>query len=371
MRRLLPYDSLLILPVLLLLGLTGYAWASHVWTWPHVECLLAATGIAGGYVIVHVWRHLDLNRPAPNAPRYPSLGAANLITASRGLLLAFLVGFMCSGRPNSPLGWVPGILFTLNILADFADGIVARVTHRASLLGAHLDMHFDSLGVLLAALLVVRFGQMPPWFVLVGLARYLFLAGETLLRFMGRPTHPMPPSPTRRALAGIQMSFLAVALYPVVSPQATRIVGTFLFFPFMLGFVRDFLAVAGWSWPTESRWLRLSYWRRHALPLARLGTGGLLLWYTWRVCPTLAPHVSTTTLVLQGVLGFLLVAGVMTRLAAAIFLGVLAVHLTVMPSHFFHILLAAGGTVAILWGGGQYSLWTPDETLFLRRLGAS
>ncbi len=370
MRRFLNRDMLL-LSGMVVIGLGGTAWAAHVWAWPHATCALGLSALLAAHVIHEIWQHRHLNRAHEHAEPYPSLGPANFITAGRGLLIALLAGFLCTGTPPSPLHWVPGLLFTLNILADFSDGIVARVTRRPSLLGAHLDMHLDSLGVLTAALLVVRLGQMPGWYALVGLARYIFLAGEALLRALGHPTRPMPPSPTRRALAGIQMIFLALALYPFFTPPATELIGTLLFLPFILGFVRDFLVIAGWTWPVESAWFRLATWRRHALPLTRWLTGSLLLWYTWAAYPTLRAYVPLHTILLQTLVALLLLSGITARLDAALILAIVALHTTLLPDHTLHLLLAAGGTAILLWGGGRYSLWTPDETLFLTRLGAS
>ncbi|NPA91697.1 MAG: CDP-alcohol phosphatidyltransferase family protein [Chloroflexi bacterium] len=365
------YRDMFLLPVMAAMGLGGAAWAAHIWAWPRATCAIGLSAILAAHVIHEAWRHQHLNRAAAHTDPYPTLGPANLITAGRGLLIALMAGFLCSGAAPSPLRWAPGILFTLNILADFADGIVARVTRRPSLLGAHLDMHLDSLGVLIAAILVVRLGQMPWWYALVGLARYIFLAGEALLRALGRPIRPLPPSPTRRALAGVQMTFLALALYPVFTPPATEIVGTFLFLPFILGFVRDFLAIAGWTWPVESAWFRLTTWRRHALPLTRWLTGSLLLWYTWAAYPTLRAYLPLHVIILQTLVALLLLSGITARLDAALILAIVALHTTLLPGHTLHLLLAAGGTAILLWGGGRYSLWTPDETLFLTRLGAS
>ena len=321
--------------------------------------------------IVHeVIAHEHLNRPNPRAPLYPTLGAANVLTLFRGVLIAFLAGFLVSGLPPKPFRWVPGFLFTTAILLDFLDGIVARLTRRPSLLGQHLDMHLDSIGVLVAALLVVRIGHMPWWYALVGLARYLFLLGEALLRRAHRPLHPLPPSPTRRLLAGSQMVFLAVALYPQGAHPGVRLVGTFLSVPFLLGFVRDFLAVAGWTGNTLARRLNSDLWPQGILSLVRWGTGLLLLVYTWRVAPVLSAHMTPLSVFGHLLLAFLLVGGVLVRLNAALLLAIVAVHVTFMPEHVWHLLLLIGGTTVFLGGGGRYSLWTPDDTLFLKRLGA-
>jgi CDP-diacylglycerol--glycerol-3-phosphate 3-phosphatidyltransferase len=95
---------------------------------------------------------------------------------------------------------------------DFLDGYVARVTHRTSRLGEILDMHWDGFGVLVASWLLVLYGQVQAWYLVVGLARYLFVAGMQIRERRGLTNYPLPPSMTRRAMAGAQMGFIAVVL---------------------------------------------------------------------------------------------------------------------------------------------------------------
>ena len=55
--------------------------------------------------------------------------------------------------------------YTAAILADYADGFVARRTGRSTALGMDLEGELDSLGVLAASLLIVVWGRMPVWFL--------------------------------------------------------------------------------------------------------------------------------------------------------------------------------------------------------------
>ncbi len=351
--------------------LTWWGWQTARWGLPLWECGLALSALMGLYILWDAYRHRDLNRAAPDAPHYPSLGAANVLSLTRGLLLAWLAGFLCTGWP--PAGWprwLPGILFAIAILADFADGLLARLTSRPSLLGKHLDLHLDSLGVLIAALVVVRLGQMPWWFALTGLARYLSLAGEALLRARGVRLRPLPPSASRRAFAGVIMGLLAALLYPVFRPPATVVVGTFVFVPFILGFVRDFLAVAGFRWAEEAPWMRLSFWQPVVLPLVRVATGLWAFWLGWGQA-VLSGTCPTPTYRALGTLGLLLAWGVLPRFTAAALLVLLAWPLAAVVTLPSYILLAAGAAVALLWGGGNHCLWAPDDYLFLHRVGGA
>ncbi len=62
-------------------------------------------------------------------------------------------------------------------MVDLLDGYVARVTRRESRLGAILDMEFDGLGILIASAVAVQYDKIPAWYLLLGVARLLFVAG--------------------------------------------------------------------------------------------------------------------------------------------------------------------------------------------------
>ncbi|MCZ7668816.1 MAG: hypothetical protein M5U34_17250 [Chloroflexi bacterium] len=54
-------------------------------------------------------------------------------------------------------------------------------------------MEFDGLGILLVSLLAVWYGQLPGWYLLIGLARYFFVFGLWLRQKRHLPHHAMPP----------------------------------------------------------------------------------------------------------------------------------------------------------------------------------
>ena len=164
------------------------------------------------------WRNLDAQPPPGGKRLLPSLGWGNRLTLLRGVLVGGMLGFLFLPRPAGLAGLDPGhSVHACQTSADFFDGYVARVTDHATRLGEILDMSFDGLGVLVASVLAVQYGQAPAWYLLVGAARYLFLAGEWLRRRLGRPIYPIPPSLNRRVFAGLQMGFLAAVLLPLIS----------------------------------------------------------------------------------------------------------------------------------------------------------
>jgi CDP-diacylglycerol--glycerol-3-phosphate 3-phosphatidyltransferase len=207
---------------------------------------LLVSALVAAYALAYTWRNLGSNMPSDGHVPFPDLGLANAVTLLRGGLIAMIAGFVCFGRPSGAILWAPAVLYTIAAAMDGLDGKIARATGRVSRLGISLDMEFDSIGVLVASAVAVRYGQLPVWYIFVGLARYLFLAGTWVLKVAGRTPAPLPPSRFRRFMAGTMMTFLALSLYPVFPPYLLLIFGAAVFVPFAFGFVRDFLYVGGW-----------------------------------------------------------------------------------------------------------------------------
>jgi CDP-diacylglycerol--glycerol-3-phosphate 3-phosphatidyltransferase len=93
----------------------------------------------------------------------------------------------------------------------------------------------------------VSWGRLPPWYLLVGAAYYLFHAALWLRRRLGLPVHLERVRPKRmtRIFAGLQMTLVSVALAPIVSPNVTAIAATILMMPTLIFFARDWLIAIG------------------------------------------------------------------------------------------------------------------------------
>lgn len=202
--------------------------------------VVAASGVAA--VVGFAGLRADRNRPAEGRRAFESLGVANAVTLCRGALVAFLAGLLVV---PTPFGWLPALLYGSVAALDALDGAIARLRGRTTLLGASLDMNVDAAGLLVAALVGVVAGSLPPWYLLVGVARYLFLLGERVRRRRGLPVFELPHSTTRRVLAGVQMATTAVALAPVVPRWAAWTLATATMLPFLGNFLRDWFVVSG------------------------------------------------------------------------------------------------------------------------------
>lgn len=133
---------------------TGVAgWVGSLWP------LLAAGGGLLGGLVVGSWR-----RWTPDGV----FGAANTVTALRTAGLAAMPAM--AGSPEGLVGLGGGVL-----LADGADGWLARRRNRSSIFGAFFDKEADSLFLLVLCAAAVAEGCVPVWVIGAGLLRYAFV----------------------------------------------------------------------------------------------------------------------------------------------------------------------------------------------------
>jgi CDP-diacylglycerol--glycerol-3-phosphate 3-phosphatidyltransferase len=355
---------------------------AYAWRW----AVLAGLGLV--YALWLLGRGLKDNHRPAEMLLLPTLGVGNAVTLLRGLLIGLLAGFLFSPRPPGELAWAPALLYTLAIIADYLDGYLARITHHATLLGATLDMEFDALGMLVAATLAVGYGQTPAWYLLPGLARYLFVFGMAWRRRQGQPVYPLVHKASRRILAGFQMSFTSVLLWPLFSPPATILAGVVFTLPFMAGFTEDWLLVSGRIGPAS----RL-YWETKRvvagvatgwLPvLLRLilvvivvgssipGPGSAPDWMALFAPPEGpgAPWVRIILGLVAAIAVVMLALGAAGRLAA---LGLLVVACAAILARGLDAgngLALACAIAIMLLGSGAFSIWRPEDALLSRRAG--
>jgi CDP-diacylglycerol--glycerol-3-phosphate 3-phosphatidyltransferase len=344
------------------------AWSpGYAWQWIFQAALLSV------FPLAVLWRGLPLNRRPGEDRLLPTLGAGNLLSTTRGILIAGLGGFLFLPRPGSWVGWIPACLYTVAALADLFDGYLARRFKQETWLGETLDMSFDGLGVFVGSLLIVQYGQAPWFYLLVGLARYLFLIGIWIRRRLGKPVYELAERPARRPLAGAQMGFIAAALSPVFSPPGIALAATLFALPFLVSFLRDWLTVSGAFIPASHRGRSGRLVERKS-PLAelfrwsplilRIFAAGLLA--AWMSGPG---DVSPGLMTLAVLGGFMLAAGAAGRLAALIVLFVIGINLGPVAPGILDILLIAVTIILFHAGSGPWSLWVPERRLLDRRLG--
>lgn len=352
------------------------------WAWGARPAMnwLGVSAVGAGYLLWVLWRGLPENRPLDGGALFPTLGAANLLTVLRGLAVAALMGFLLRPWPEGFLRWIPGALFLFGVSLDYVDGYVARTTQRVSRLGERLDMSQDGFSVLVGTLLGLRYGQLPWWYLPVGLARLSFLAGLAWRQRRNLPVFDLPSRASRRALAGGQMGLVAVVLFPIFSPPGTHVVATVFMLPFLAGFLRDWiLAVRGHvPWAAD----RILGFRPANLPwipvLLRLFAvsllGGLLFAMIPSGPPAAVPLANSVVspgwmvawaLVLIGML-LMGLAGRVAALGAMLFGGVRQAQAGINAEIFLLLIVAA---MLFFTGPGSFSLWRPEERVITHRPG--
>lgn len=365
---------------LALLG-AGYSLLQDWWQPALAGRWFLLAGAAAAYLMWVFWRGLAYNYRAGEGLLLPHLGAGNTLTLVRGLLVAGVAGFLFSPAPPGALAWAPGLLFTLAMVADYFDGYLARVTRHATRLGEILDMSFDSLAVLAGVALAVQYGQAPAWYLLVALARYIFLAGIWLRHRSGRPVYDLPPSARRRGFAGLQMGFVAALLMPVFTPPGTHLAAALFALPVLASFARDWLIVSGSLVPpdggTAPGWRAVLRWLPVALRLAAAGLLAALLagrfldfsnqvgLYAGRGLP--APQAGLLLLgLLEAIVLLLVLLGAAGRVAAALGLLALGLHQALAGLSPAQLALLVVYTALLFMGSGALSLWKPEDRFIYR-----
>jgi CDP-diacylglycerol--glycerol-3-phosphate 3-phosphatidyltransferase len=370
---------------LLLLGyqLLRTEWhLSYAWRWT-----MAAAGILA-YELWLLWRGLKDNRLRGGSTLLPTLGVGNILTMLRGLALGLLAGFLFSPWPPGRLAWMPAMLYTMAIIADYLDGYLARITHRATVLGENLDIEFDALGMLIAISLAVHYAQLPGWYLLLGLSRYLFLLGIWWRKQQGKPVYDLPPSAHRRMVAGFQMVFMSVMLWPVVYPPLTTLAGVVFAIPFVASFTRDWFVVSGRIDPASHAYLearqRIAVVMTRWLPLLlRIGVVtaavGFVLPALWSAPERVAsfawpggplPGVTTTIISAVAIVASVMLAlGGAGRLAALGLLIAASTNILSRGLYIYNGFMLTGAIALIFLGSGAFSCWRPEDVVLGRRAG--
>jgi phosphatidylglycerophosphate synthase len=173
------------------------------------------------------------------------LSAATGVTLARGLLISLVAGFALGPAPIGPALWLPGVVYGLAALADRLDGALARRMGAVTALGAKLDVTTDAVGLLVAPLVGVRWGRLPPWYLALAFAYPLFRVALRLRRARGLAVFPerLRLDPRARFFAGVQMIVVAVALLPLLPRSVAWTVATLAMLPTVALFVGEWRLV--------------------------------------------------------------------------------------------------------------------------------
>lgn len=359
--------------VLLALGLAlGYAWS-----WAAATQWILQAGLLWILVLFETERQLPLNCKAPGTEMYPRLGVANRLTIMRGWLIACTGGFLFQEYPPGMVALAPAVFYAISAIIDRIDGYAARRSGQVSRMGAKLDTVFDALGLAIAPLLAVLYGKIHWSYLSVSFAYYLFQLGLMYRRRIGMQVLELQPKLSRRTIAGFQMGFIAVILFPVFEPPATIIAGFVFMLPVLGGFFLDWLSVSG-RFSEKFRGHKEIMERGEKFisvftqPLARLILAGSILMWLLRYPWGGASSEGAIQLVQYGmaVCGILLMLGVLGRIFALLLLMLLGWHYTMHLMGVLDCILLSTTVWILVLGSGRFSLYTWDEEWVNRYDGA-
>jgi CDP-diacylglycerol--glycerol-3-phosphate 3-phosphatidyltransferase len=349
---------------------------------------LGLATLIAGFSLAFLKRNLSRNRAIAGGSPHADFGAGTLATLLRGLLLAAAAGFLFSPRPSGGLAWAPAILFATAELLDYLDGYLARQSGRQSELGEAFDLGLDNLGMLIGSALAVWYRVLPWPFLVIGFAGLLFQLGRWAQRRSGREVRELPPSRSRRPIAGLMMGFLSAMLWPIVGPPATTLAGLFFLAPFLASFARDWLVVSGLVDPTSEGYRRArSLARTVLLRWVPVPARAVMVLSLVAGVSTNAGRLSARAMLFQQaglpfgertvglflileVLGALLIGlGIAGRAAAFVLLFPVGFTIVAVGLTDGSAVLLSGVLTVVILGTGAFSLWQPEDRIFTRRLG--
>jgi CDP-diacylglycerol--glycerol-3-phosphate 3-phosphatidyltransferase len=324
---------------------------------------------AAGLVLVAglLLRFLREHRLVAEGPLLPHLGTGIVATLGRGILTAFLLGFLGLDPAEERLVWAPAILYTAVALLDHGDGRLARRGGTATRLGEHLDVEYDAFGNLTAYAVAVHAGRLPIAFVAVGALRYIYATGLWLWARGGRKLVGLPPSTARRVVASLQSGFLCGALSPIVDASALTVAGAVLATALLASFARDGLAAVG-VLESQSAAARVAEKRFRdvafgflPIPL-RFGVAALAVSRAIEGPDSGFGDAAWLRIVLI-LLAVMIALGVAARSAALVLLlGIAA--LPASGGDPTPLWMVAGAALVVLLGSGGGSIWEPEPRLF-------
>jgi CDP-diacylglycerol--glycerol-3-phosphate 3-phosphatidyltransferase len=355
-----------------------YGWAvlffaglamGRVWAWGAAAQWFLQAGLLWALVTYEARGHLPLNRKDSESPVYSQLGLANRLTILRGGLIACTGGFLFQKLPTEGLAAIPAGCYALSAIIDRLDGFAARRTGQVSQMGMELDTVFDALGLAIAPLLAVWYGKIHWSYLLVSCAYYLFKYGQRYRQKKSLPLFALKPKLSRRAIAGFQMGFIAVVLFPMFQPPATQLAGFAFMLPVLVGFLIDWLVVSGRI--SDKSFINHQFLERgeklisiFTQPALRVILAGFLLIWSLRY----PENSSNSPLILWAVIacGLLILLGIMGRTAA------LALILLIgwLNSPQLSSLILPLTVWILVMGTGHFSLWTWDDDWVNRYDGA-
>lgn len=205
-----------------LAGAIGFGWGGAV-------AGMVALGLTGALVALLVAK----------LPDYPHsrFGTCNLVTLARAGMVAGMAGLLVAGLH----GWTVLGVAVVALALDGVDGWLARRSGLASAYGARLDMETDAALALVLAGHVWAAGMTGPEVLILGLMRYVFVAGFWPCPWLAAP---LPDRFGRKVVCVVQVAALIVLQVPELPALVAQAVAWPAVAALLWSFGRDTL----WLW---------------------------------------------------------------------------------------------------------------------------
>lgn len=106
---------------------------------------------------------------------HPILNLPNMLTMMRIAAIPLMAALLLS--PSQPSGFWAAAVFAVASVTDWLDGYLARRMGVETVFGKFLDPIADKLIVMAAMIMILPFGRVPAWMVLVILGREIVITG--------------------------------------------------------------------------------------------------------------------------------------------------------------------------------------------------
>ena len=132
---------------------------------------------------------------------------ANLITILRIVLVPIFIIYMLNNRVLASL-----IVFIIAGISDALDGLIARILHQKSNLGAHLDPLADKLLLMSAFVTLAIFNRIPSWLAVLTISRDVIILLGVLMLYLNRYPIRIKPSILSKATTCMQVFTILIVL---------------------------------------------------------------------------------------------------------------------------------------------------------------
>ena len=203
------------------------------------------------------------------------------------------------------------------------------------------------------------------------MAYYLYQWGLQRRHKQGLPVYQLAENPLRRTLAGFQMGFIAVVLWPLLNPEMTLIASVAFMLPVLFGFVTDWFQVCG-KLPLQSSTSLEKFSVNFFQPGLRILLVIILLTLLQKTGVFRWPNAEPNTMLTLALLccGGLVLLGLAGRLGALLLLILLGWCLPELVPTYLGYALIYSAVWLLLLGTGRFSLWTWGDEWVKRYDGA-